>query len=136
MLSVALSGVLAAAPGQPFETVIDTGFTGFISMPLFDAFPLGLILRGTTSVTLGDGSQSYKLTALGSATVGAESESGIIILEPNTNQVLLGMDFLNRFRKILRVCALANLVELVDVPPPLPQPQPAVVPPPPAPPAV
>jgi predicted aspartyl protease len=129
MLSVALSGMLNAAPGQQFETVIDTGFTGFISMPLFEAFPLGLILRGTTSVTLGDGSQSYKLTALGLATIGDEAQSGVVILEPETTQVLIGMDFLQRFRKILRVCGLSNIVELTDVPIPGPAPAPPDLPP-------
>ena len=84
---------------REFEAIIDTGFTGFISLPLTAAFPLALILFGTTSVTLADNSTAYKLTAFGFAALEGEEAGGIIILEPNGAEVLVGMDFLRKLKR-------------------------------------
>jgi|SRR5208283_1932626 len=96
-LKISLSGVLSQEP-QEFEVIIDTGFTGFVSMPLFQAFPLGLPLFGTTGVILADGTQAFKLTALGTTHLGEENNLGVIILEPTSSDVLIGMDFLRTFK--------------------------------------
>jgi len=99
-LKILISGVLSQEP-QEFEAIIDTGFTGFISMPILKAFPLGLPLYGTTTVILADGTTANKLTALGKAHLGVETNFGVIILEPNSSDVLIGIDFLRRFEKVL-----------------------------------
>lgn len=88
---------------KEFEAIIDTGFTGFLSMPLMQAFPLGLILFGTTKVVLADGSTDTKLTALGTVGLGAASKMGVIILEPGSSEILIGMEFLNQFERTLLV---------------------------------
>ncbi len=98
--------------GVEFEGVLDTGFTGFISMPLLSALPLGLILYGTVSVELADGSKSVKLTARGMAEMEGESEVGVVVLEPNSSEVLIGMAFLRLFKRALLLSQ--NKVYLVD----------------------
>ena len=55
-----------------FDALIDTGFSGFILMSMFDAIPLGLMLDGTMTVTLADGNGYVKVTAEGTITVDGE----------------------------------------------------------------
>ena len=85
--------------GQEFEVTVDTGFTGFISMPIMMALPLGLALYGTTSVQFGDGKTSTRFTALGMARLEEETQAGVVILEPSTDTILVGMEFLKAFEK-------------------------------------
>lgn len=101
-LKITISGPLTK--GQEFEAIIDTGFSGFLSMPLLKAFPLGLILYGTTEVTLADGSAAAKLTAkAGVRVAGGTLEIGVAILEPSSTEVLVGMGFLDKFERVLFV---------------------------------
>jgi predicted aspartyl protease len=111
-LKIKITGALGTQ--QEFEAIIDTGFSGFLSMPTVRAFPLGLILYGTTKVVLADGGVAFKYTALGSITVNTESAAGIIILEPNSTDFLIGMDFLMRFKKTLFVHENKKFVALID----------------------
>ncbi len=84
--------------------MIDTGFTGFLMLPLVSAFPLALTLFGTTTYTLADGSQSPKLLAQGTVDLEGEQTVGFIVLEGNASSgPLLGMDFLKRSNKMLLV---------------------------------
>ena len=98
-----LCGVRHAPPGIEYTGIIDTGFTGFVQLPLAVAIELALPLEGTTSVMLADGSTAAKLTAQAQATLLEESEVGIVIIEFHSPEILVGMDFLRRFRRGLIV---------------------------------
>jgi predicted aspartyl protease len=88
--------------GQEFEAMIDTGFSGYLSLPLVRAFPLALTLFGTTQYELADGSMSPKLLAHGSIDHEGEITSGLIALESNANcGPLVGMEFLRQSKKML-----------------------------------
>lgn len=114
---------------QKLCCLIDTGFTGFLSIPMFTAFPIGLLLSGTMRLTLADGSTQFRLTCLGKANLDGEAQVGVIIIEPSSDQVLLGMDFPRKFNMQLVVDPVNSTVELrktaapVAAPPP---PAPAV----------
>ena len=60
--------------------------------------PLGLKSEGAASVTLGDGSVIDNLVAPGFVTLGTQTESGSILLDENSTEVLVGMDFLRTFK--------------------------------------
>ena len=105
-----LCGVKHDPPGLEFEGVIDTGFTGFIQLPLSKALALSLPLEGTISVTLADGSQLVMLTAMARATLLGEAEYGVVLLSMTTDEVLLGMDFLRRFDRMLVVSRKMGVV--------------------------
>ena len=105
-----LCGVKHDPPGLEFEGVIDTGFTGFIQLPLSKALALSLPLEGTNSVTLADGSQLVMLTAMARATLLGEAEYGVVLLSMTTDEVLLGMDFLRRFDRMLVVSRKMGVV--------------------------
>jgi len=96
-LKIQVAGVFSSAPTE-FQVIIDTGFSGFLSMPLIQAFPLGLPLSGTTSVSLADGATHSKLMASARVTVAGQTKIGLAILEPSSTDILLGMDFLRTFK--------------------------------------
>ena len=120
VIKISIYGVLDTM-AQEFDAIVDTGFTGFLSMPMVDAFPLGLVLAGTTTTVLADGSLSNKLVALGTAAVGSEQQRGSILLNMGSgpSDILIGMEFLRVFQKTLIVTgggvALIDNAEIADV---------------------
>ena len=99
---------------KKLTALVDTGFSGFLSIPILEAFPIGLLLHCTTSVVLADGQTQSKLTCLGMAHIAGEARIGSIIIEPQGDQVLLGMEFLREFKKKLVLDPTTGLVELVS----------------------
>ncbi len=115
VLKISLYGVTRRV-SKEFEAIVDTGFTGFLAMPMVEAFPLGLILTGTSRTKLADGSTVTDLTALGTAFVGDEEAMGTVSLSSGPGAVLAGMEFLATFAKTLFVYTKAGqaVVVLVD----------------------
>jgi hypothetical protein len=83
-------------------------------MPLMHAFPLGLVLFGTTNLVLADGSTISRLTAYGSVTVASETDHGVIVLDSGSTEVLIGMEFLRTFKKALILFPDMKLVAFID----------------------
>ena len=119
-LNFHLCGVRHKEPGLKYIGIIDTGFTGFIQIPIQHAFSLRLPLEGTTTVTLADGSSLAVLTALGRATLLERAEIGVVMLSVSSNEILLGMDFLRRFKRALLVSHTNGVVLVDDFPAPPP----------------
>lgn len=92
-----LCGMKHPLPGVKFTGIIDTGFTGFIQLPMQHAFSLGLPLEGTVNVQYADGSKSVCVTCTAEITFEGQKEWGVVTLAPNAADILLGMDFLRRF---------------------------------------
>src|SRR5829696_5904767 len=84
--------------------VIDTGFAGFLSMPLVHASSIGLVVHGTMPLVLANGTVENTLICLGVASVGGSDQMGLIVIENQSTQILLGMDFLKKFGYKLLVC--------------------------------
>lgn len=97
---------------QEFEAILDTGFTGFLSMPLQKAASLGLVLAGTEQTRLANGSQAETLTVAGTVRLGKEELAGPIHLTHGGELVLFGMQALRAFNKTLVVSRF--VVALVD----------------------
>jgi predicted aspartyl protease len=91
------------ALAKEFEAMIDTGFTGFLSIPLTAAFSLGLMLFGTTSVELADGTVGPRLLFFGTIALEDETASGTIVLESKSTGLIVGMEFLKKLNKALFV---------------------------------
>ena len=102
-LTFHLRGVRHEPPGVEYTGIIDTGFTGFVQLPLSAAIALALPLEGTTSVRLADGSTAARLTARAEATLFGESALGVVIIDFHSQEILIGMDFLRRFDRGLVV---------------------------------
>ena len=86
---------------RKITAVIDTGFDGFLSLPIAKAFPIGLLLRGTVAVTLADGSRRVNLCCFGTMHFDGESRDDVMILEWSSDTALVGMEFLRRFNRRL-----------------------------------
>jgi len=99
---------------RKMTAMVDTGFSGFLLLPILEAFPVGLILSGTTSVELADGTKQNKLTCLGQIHYGGTKKVGLIIIEWENTDILVGMDFLRKFEKTLVVDPVNGKVILFD----------------------
>lgn len=112
IVEIEVSGPFAQP--QKFTAMVDTGFSGFLSLPILKAFPLGLLLQGTMGITLADGSTHPRLTARGLVKFDAKSVIGLVVLEWQNTDVLLGMDFLKKFGKRITIDAVGGTVEILD----------------------
>lgn len=98
---------------QKYGAMLDTGFSGFLSLPLVYAFKVGLVLSGTASFTLADGSTDHTLLCFGGIKLNSQKQTGLISVSKGSD-VLLGMEFLRKFNKCLFLDCGNNIVRLED----------------------
>ncbi len=99
-LKVHLRGVKHPAPGVEYEVMIDTGFSGFIQIPIVQAIALQLPLQGTQTLVLANGDKVDTFTALVAVTFADKETIGVAPLSPSST-FLVGMDFLRQFDQAL-----------------------------------
>ena len=83
-----------AGQAQEVEAVIDTGFTGFVTLPPSLVAELGLVFMGTSEATLADGSEmsfdAYDVTVLW------EGQPRDVLIDEAETTPLVGMLLLDR----------------------------------------
>lgn len=90
------------------EAVIDTGYQGFVAVPgsVFDALSMGQLTTVRREVKLADGTRIRSQVGQGTAVVagpGAEVD-GPIEAVPGLSEVLVGTQFLSRFKLVVDYC--------------------------------
>jgi predicted aspartyl protease len=116
---IVLSGPLTNVFGKhSFEAGMDTGFTGFLSIPLLAAVKAGLILGGVMPLTLADGKSQSFLYCLGAAETETKSAIGVTVISPS-DDVLIGMEFLRLLGLRLIVDPISKTAILTDEDPPI-----------------
>jgi predicted aspartyl protease len=106
--------------GSKYTALIDTGYSGFVSIPLMAATLLGLKAQTTVCYELANGKQSEPIPhALGYACVeGDPFVQGLIAFSGNTSAIV-GVDFLTRCGHILLMSSkgitLLNEKEMEEV---------------------
>ncbi len=86
----------ANSPKQMVEAVIDTGFTGFLSLPLSIINALGLPWHFRDLGTLGDGSEV--IFDMYTATVIWDGQTQVIDVAASEAEPLVGMSLLSGFK--------------------------------------
>jgi predicted aspartyl protease len=95
IIDISVSG---SAGQKSYAATIDTGFSGFVALPLNEMIDLGLTIDGAANVQLGDGSIVANHLSTGSVTLGTVTETGTIVLDENSAEILIGMAFLREFK--------------------------------------
>jgi predicted aspartyl protease len=96
---------------QRFDAILDTGFTGGVSMPLAQALPLGLVLYSIATFVLADGSKEKTFLCLGSARID-EKEAQVMVALSQGDDVLIGTEFLAMFRTVMHLDYKENVFSL------------------------
>ncbi|HWI19628.1 MAG TPA: hypothetical protein VNT81_17870, partial [Vicinamibacterales bacterium] len=90
--------------GVSLTAIIDTGFSGFVLLPIQYSLSLGLAPKSTTAMKLADDHLCIGILANAYVRLDdANGRQGVVTLERNCNEVLIGMDFLRQFGLALSI---------------------------------
>lgn len=100
----------------PIKAMFDTGFTGFLDLPLIYCLKAGLVLSSTANYVLADNSKKTTLLCLGTIVLGTGREiTGTISINFSSDQALLGMDFLHKTKSKLEIDTDRKTVKIVGI---------------------
>lgn len=96
---------LTGGNGTPHKLrgIIDTGFSGFVLLPLVQFVKLGLALEGTSEFGLVDGQLQTKAFGMGTVDLEGRQAKGQVFLDMTGPHILLGMPFLRQLELALVV---------------------------------
>ena len=77
-----------------FEAIVDTGFTGFLSLPLAVLYFFKDHIEGLQNVTFADGTNSKLLEVIATVVIEDERIAGRAIIEPGGHEAIIGTEFL------------------------------------------
>lgn len=98
------------------DAMFDTGFTGFLNLPLKYCLQSGLILLSTAEYTLADNSRSSTLLCLGTVVLDDKIKIvGAISISFKSVDTLLGMDFLRKLDGKLEVDTVNKSVKITKI---------------------
>jgi len=103
-----------SGPSTSFDAVIDTGFTGFVQVPEPHAQELGLTPRTASEMQYPDGRIESIPLAWGSVTLAGEVQDRFVHIQHGSDEVIVGVEFLRRFRKTLVLSIADGTVLLID----------------------
>ncbi len=90
--------VLGIKEGKSVSAIVDTGFTGFLQIPLSVGIACNLRLWGVSWATLADGSKVKNLQCFGKIRFADCEIFGVISLSDTADDCLLGMQFLQELK--------------------------------------
>lgn len=97
IIRIAVGGLLGVPEPNELEAIFDTGFTGFLCLPLATGISMHLNLWGIKPSVLADGSKIYNLVCIGKARFLGQEKLGEITLMPTGSDCIVGMEFVNVF---------------------------------------
>jgi predicted aspartyl protease len=99
-----------------FEALVDMGFNGFLSLP-FSALPIFKNqIDDLKSVTFADGTRTLRLEVKATVIVEDQHITGRAVIEPDGNDVIVGMQFLQASNRGLVLFPAKNEVSLpIDI---------------------
>ena len=97
-----------------YTAILDTGFNGYLCVPLVVAVDLGMTRESTVDLTLADGKTAEFYTAECMVSIRDKETEGIAYFNEDCVDILLGTEFLRKCRLKLVVDMAAKTCELTD----------------------
>lgn len=95
--------ILGLKQGRSVSAIVDTGFTGFLQIPLSVGIACNLRLWGVSWSILADGSKVKNLQCFGKIRFADRELFGVITLSDTADDSLLGMQFLQELKMDFKV---------------------------------